>query len=414
MSQREHHNIFFVMNNLSNRVVAVSALGYFINAYNLVVFSIVRVSSLHSLGVPDTESFNVAQSLLSYQMWGLLVGGVIFGILGDKRGRLTSLFASILLCTAANLFNVFVTNIQQYRLLRLLAGFGLAGELGSGITMTVETSEVRKRTISTTVVTTVGLLAGVPASLLGMWLPWRICFGIGGLMGLPLLWLRRGLRESQLYREAKDTSSTMGSMLLIAGDRKRLMKYLLCIGIGAPTYYVYGLLITGAPEFGKEMRLHTLPIAGTAFVASYCGMALGNVCCSALSYNSMSRRRALATFNCVLLLAVAGFLYLPMRTSAEFYFRCGCLGFGCGYWALVMVNATEQFGTNIRATVATTVPNFIRWAYVPLAILFRYSRGSLNLIQSAALVGFIAGTLALISVALSRETFGRRLDFCEA
>lgn len=394
-------------------LIVASAMGYFVDAYDLIIFSAVRSQSLADLGVNPADSLSVGLSLLNHQMVGLLLGGIVFGAIGDKKGRLMVLFGSIFLYSVANILNGFVHSIVQYKILRFVAGFGLAGELGAGISIVSEVMTIKRRGLGTMVVGTFGFLGAAAAGLVGTSIPWRTSFILGGIMGLALLWLRIGLVESGIYEKIKETPITKGNFLYLFTSSDRLFRYLKCIGAGLPTYFVVGLLVTGAPEFGKALGLPSPPVAGTALLICYLAMCAGNIFCSTLSQRLRSRRYAIMIFNAIVFAGVLIFAYYPASGSAGFYVRCGLLGFGCGFWALVATNAAEQFGTNMRATVAITVPNFIRGALVPIAFLFNQIKPTVGLLHSAAIIGVLTAIVGIVSAALSKETFARDLDVVE-
>ncbi|HWA09497.1 MAG TPA: MFS transporter [Opitutaceae bacterium] len=394
-------------------LIIVSSLGYFVDAYDLIIFSAVRTHSLADLGVSAADSLNVGLSLLNFQMFGLLLGGIVFGMLGDKRGRLTVLFGSISLYSIANILNGLVQTIAQYKAMRFLAGFGLAGELGAAIAIVSEVMKTDRRTLGTMAVGTFGFLGAAVAGLVGTSIPWRLSFIIGGVMGLVLLGMRLGLAESGLYARIRNEPVVKGNWFYLFSNRGRFFRYLRCIGAGLPTYFVVGVLATGAPELGRALGLATPPVAGIALLVCYLAMSAGNIACSMFSQVLRSRRVAIMTFNVIVLVGVLAFGFLPTPTAAVFYAKCGLLGFGCGFWALVATNAAEQFGTNMRATVAITVPNFIRGALVPIAFLFTSLREVAGLLPSAVIVGAATACIGFLSMLFSEETFRRNLDVVE-
>jgi MFS transporter, putative metabolite:H+ symporter len=394
-------------------LLVVAALGYFVDAFDLLIFSVVRKASLMDLGVSAADSLPVGLSLLNWQMAGLLIGGVLFGIVGDKRGRLTVLFGSILLYSVANLLNGFVHSIETYKLLRFLAGLGLAGELGAGISIVSEVMPAKSRGIGTMLVATCGLLGAATAAVVGTRLPWKTAFIFGGIMGLALLILRIGVAESGLYQKAAERTLFRGNFLSLFTNATRIKRYFLAIAVGLPTYFIVGLLVTGAPEFGKTLGLIAAPVAGTAVLVCYLAMSAGDVVCSLLSQFLRSRRIPLALFNAICLIGISLFLYFPPTDLFGFYVRCAIMGFGCGFWALVATNAAEQFGTNLRATVATSVPNFIRGALIPITFVYDHLKPTLGIIHAAAIVGIICCAIGIVSALASRETFGTNLDYLE-
>lgn len=395
-------------------LVAVAALGYFVDIYDILLFSVVRVASLQSLGIPDDQLLSVGLQLLNWQMFGLLLGGVLWGVLGDKRGRLSVLFGSIILYSVANLANGFVETIGQYQLLRFIAGVGLAGELGAGVSIVCESLSPKARGWGTMIVASVGFLGAVAASIVGMSFEWRTAYIIGGSMGLILLVLRFAVYESGLYDKIRQHADVRrGSLGQLFSSREKIVRFGKCVLIGLPTYFIVGILVTGAPEFGKALHVEPIPVAGTAVMISYMAMALGDVVCSTLSQWFRSRRIALALFLAISLASVLAFLYLPVVSLWSFYALCGATGFSVGFWALVTTNAAEQFGTNLRATVTTMVPNLIRGALIPIAFAFDCLKLPLGLVDSAALVGTSTVAIALIALYFTEETFGKTLDFVE-
>ncbi len=394
-------------------LIIVSALGYFVDAFDLLIFSVVRKTSLAELGVVPADSLAVGLSLLNWQMIGLLLGGVLFGVVGDRRGRLAVLFGSIFLYSVANLTNGFVQTVAVYKVLRFLAGFGLAGELGAGIAIVTEVMPAKRRGIGTMIVATCGLLGAAVASIVGTMMPWRTAFIVGGGLGLVLLALRVGVAESEMFQKIAVRKISKGNFFSLFTNADRLKRYLLCIGVGLPTYFIVGLLVTGAPEFGKALGLVEAPVAGTAVLLCYLSMSLGDVVCSLLSQKLRSRRWPLALFNGICLISICLFLYVPSSTLNGFYFRCALMGFGCGFWALIATNAAEQFGTNLRATVAVSVPNFVRGALVPISFFYIQLKPSLGLIHAAAVVGVGCAVLGILSAFASRETFAMELDYLE-
>lgn len=395
-------------------LILVSALGYFVDAFDLIVFSVVRKASLADLGVPDALSLSTGLSLLNWQMAGLLTGGVVLGMMGDRRGRLSVLFTSILLYSIANLANGFVHDLTTYKVLRFIAGVGLAGELGAGVALVTETMSARTRGIGTMIVATCGLLGAAAAAVVGTQMEWRQAFIVGGVMGLVLLVLRIGVAESPLYHKAAATAAPRGSFISLFTSGSRLRRYLRCIGAGLPTYFVVGLLVTGAPEFGKALGLATVPAAGTAVLICYLSMSTGDVVCSILSQRLRSRRIPIILFNAICLVGILLYVFVPATTLAGFYTRCAVMGFGCGFWALVATNAAEQFGTNLRATVAVTVPNFIRGALIPITFCYEALKPQIGLVGAAALIGSACAIIGMLSAWFSRETFGTDLDYVEA
>ena len=393
--------------------VLVAALGYFVDIYDLILFSIVRVRSLTAIGVPPDQLLPRGVLLLNMQMTGMLIGGIAWGVLGDRRGRLSVLFGSIVMYSLANLLNAYVVTVPQYAALRLVAGIGLAGELGAGITLVSEIMPRESRGYATTLVAAVGICGAVVAVLVGDWFDWRTAYIVGGLMGILLLLLRIGVHESGMFQQVKTLSHARGRFLQLFATRERASRYLACILIGVPIWYVVGILVTFSPEFGKAMGMAPPPNAGRAVMFCYMGLALGDLASGWMSQWIRSRKNVLRLFIGMTALGVVIYFAPWPRTLWAFYALCFYLGFATGYWAVFVTVASEHFGTNLRATATTTVPNFVRGAVVPLTSTFQALTPIVGLTTSGILVG--AGTLviAILAVSLLRETYGRDLDFVE-
>lgn len=393
--------------------VIVAALGYFVDIYDLLLFSIVRIPSLRGLGVPDAQLFDKGEFLLQVQMGGLLVGGIIWGIMGDKRGRLSVLFGSILLYSLANIANGFVTSVDQYAFFRFIAGIGLAGELGAGITLVAEVLPTRLRGYGTTLVATVGLLGAVLANVIAKNFDWQIAYFIGGGLGLLLLIARVSVFESGMFLTLKEQTVERGNFLSLFTNFGRFKRFMNCILIGLPIWFTIGILITFSPEFSVAIGVLEPIVAGDAVMFSYLGLAAGDMSSGLLSQWFRSRKKIVFFFILITLGFILLYLYPPIVSKSFFYFTCFCLGFGIGYWALFVTIAAEQFGTNLRSTVATTVPNFIRGTVVPLTLAFKFLRDDTGIIIGALLVGVFTIFIALLSLRSLSETFGRDLDFVE-
>jgi len=392
--------------------VIVAALGYFVDIYDLLLFSIVRIPSLRSMGVTDAQMLDQGEFLIRVQMAGLLVGGIIWGIMGDKRGRLSVLFGSILLYSLANIANGFATTVDQYAVLRFIAGIGLAGELGAGITLVSESLPTRLRGYGTTLVATVGLMGAVLANYVAKIFDWQIAYFIGGGLGLILLVARVSVFESGIFLKIKEQSVQRGNFFQLFNQKERFVKFVGCILIGLPIWYVIGILITFSPEFAKAMSI-TGVVAGDAVMFSYIGLAAGDMVSGITSQIIRSRKKTVFVFILLTLAFVVGYLYWPFKSEVGFYTSCFLLGFGVGYWALFVTIAAEQFGTNLRSTVATTVPNFIRGTVIPLTIAFKYMRESIGILEGALVVGIVTIFIAFWALRLIDETFGRDLNFVE-
>ena len=400
------------MNERSVRIaILVAALGYFVDIYDLLLFSIVRIQSLTDLGVSALQVQAVGIHLLNVQMIGMLIGGIFWGILGDKKGRISVLLGSILLYSLANICNGFAQTVGQYEILRFIAGVGLAGELGAGIALVSEIMGKRERGYGTMVVAGVGVLGAVAAALVAGMVHWRTAYFIGGGMGLSLLFLRVGVLESGMFQK-QDATVSRGNLLLLFKSPARIVRYLACILVGLPTWFVVGVLIVQSPEFSKQMGIIGVTVGG-AIMATYSGIAVGDFISGWLSQFLQSRRKVIALF----LALTAIFILLFTRSSglslAGFYGLCFALGIAVGYWALFVINAAEQFGTNIRATVTTTAPNFVRGAVPLLNTAFLAASKSYGMMGAAQIVGLGTVVIAVISLLVLRETYGVDLDYVE-
>lgn len=409
--------------SLFSAIVIVASLGYFVDIYDLILFSIVRVKSLNALGIVDKEAVtNQGIHLINMQMGGMLLGGILWGVLGDKRGRLSVLFGSILLYSLANIANGFVQTIEQYAWLRLIAGIGLAGELGAGITLVAESLPKEKRGYGTMIVATVGVSGAMLAYWVGEKFGWRNAYFIGGGLGLLLLALRVGVYESGMFEQARRQEVARGNFLSLFTNGARLLKYLRCLLIGVPLWFVVGILITLAPEFGRAFGVQGEVTAGLAVFWCYFGLVFGDFASGALSQLWRSRNRTLQLFLGLCGTLVAVYLYgLRGATPTTFYAVCFVLGITVGFWALFVTVAAEQFGTNLRATVATTAPNFARGSVVLLTPLFQFLKAyqpagraaPLGIITGATILGLGSLLIAFWSVRTLPESYGKDLDYQE-
>lgn len=405
--------------------VIVASLGYFVDLYDLVLFGVVRTPSLKSLGFEGEALVREGEFLLNVQMLGLLLGGVLWGVLGDKKGRLSALFSTILLYSTANLLNAFVLDVHQYAALRFIAGVGLAGELGVGITLVSEIMSPKNRGYGTMLVATFGVMGAVAAGWVGghEWNlsieNWRVAYLVGGGMGLILLVLRLGVLESEVYQKMKERSVNRGDFLRLFTVRATSTKYFQCIAIGLPIWYVIGLLIFQAPEFAKAQNASFSVTAAKAVMFAYIGMTLGDLTSGVLGQALKSRKKSVATYLILSFIGVAAYLYLPPQSETNFYALCVLLGVGAGYPAALMTLTAEQFGSNIRATATTTAPNFIRASLVPMTLLFQslrtrvFTDANSAYIFGATIVGLIVFSLAFVSLYYNKETYAANLDFYE-
>jgi len=403
------------LSQILNLTVLVAALGYFVDMFDLLLFPIVRQPSLLDLGIPPGDAqVSATFLLLNSQMVGMLLGGIFWGVLGDKKGRLSTLFGSIALYSLANIGNAFVHTIPSYAAWRFLAGLGLAGELGAAVTLVSEILPKNLRAYGTAIVAGVGIFGTVAASLVGKYLPWRGAYLVGGGLGLLLLATRFSLRESGMFRDLGHQEGVKrGDFLSLFTSRERFFRYLRCILIGLPTWFIVAILITSAPELAPKIGVTGPVTAGTAVAFCYSGITIGSFVSGILSQVWGSRKKVVLLFILGSLAGVAVYLTARGLTPMAFYFLAGYLGLTAGYWAVFVTIAAEQFGTNLRATVATTVPNFVRGAVPAITGSFSALIVPLGFIGSAWTVGLACITLALVSLWGMAETAGRDLDFVE-
>lgn len=395
--------------------VIVGALGYFVDIYDLTLFSIVRVPSLKALGLEGDALLETGVMLINLQMFGMLVGGLLWGILGDKKGRVSVLFGSIALYSVANLLNAFVTNTTQYGVLRFVAGVGLAGELGAAITLVSESLPRQIRGWGTTAVAAIGILGAVFGGAISEVFDWRTCYSIGGVLGLVLLVLRMRLTESGMFSQVRAAEAvTRGSVMMLFRTRERVGKYIRTILIAVPLWFSVGILMTFAPELGQALGVTETVTGAKAILYGYAGIALGDVFAGALSQHLQSRRKAIAIFLAISAVFIAAYGAASGVSPTVFYTICFFLGLGNGFWALFCTVASEQFGTNLRATVSISVPNFVRGAVVPLTLGFRALTPSMGLIPAAMTVGAASLAIAFIALYQIDETFGKDLNFLES
>lgn len=394
--------------------VIVAALGYFVDIYDLLLFGIVRLPSLASLGLSEEEISLVGASILNWQMMGLLIGGILWGVLGDKKGRLSVLFGSILTYSIANIACGFVQDAFTYKILRFVAGVGLAGELGAGITLVSEILPKKLRAIGTSLVAGVGLLGAVAAYFTVEYFTWRTAYFVGGGMGVTLLLLRIGVFESGVFEHIKSQKNIQrGDFFSLFTNRGRFVKYLKCIGIGIPTWFVIGILATFSNEFGVALDLPEPIKPGLAIMWCYVGLSAGDFVSGFISHILKSRKKAVFYLMLLTMGASAIYLFGGIKETSTFYGVCLLLGFGIGYWAMFVTIGAEQFGTNLRATATTTIPNMVRGTVVLMTTIFAYFKTAFNVLESGALLGLICFIIGFYSILTIQETHNRDLDFIE-
>lgn len=396
-----------------NITVWVAALGYFVDMYDLTLFGVVRTASLHALGLTSPqETLQAGLFLYNIGMLGMMLGGVVWGILADKKGRLSVMFGSILIYSVGNILNAFVTDINTYAICRFFVGFGLAGELGAAITLVSESLPKESRGLGTTVVATLGLFGAVCASFIGQKLDWQFNYILGGVLGLLLLFTRFKVAESGLFINSGSKSNH--GKISVLFKNKKWIKYLRCIFLGTPVYFMTGILFTFSPEITSGLNIQGGPVvAGQALLFGTIGLTFGDLFSGILSQVLQSRKKSVALSLAVALIGVLVYLLAPGLTPETVYALCFILGIAGGYWAVLVTMAAEQFGTNIRGTVATTIPNFVRGSAVFITLSFRFLSEKIGIPYAALSVGLVCILGAFASLFFSEETFGKDLDFIE-
>lgn len=407
-------------NSVFNLAVIVAALGYFVDIYDLLLFTIVREPSLQAIGVDLANGKQVlaaSTKIINWQMVGLLLGGIVWGIMGDKKGRLSVLFGSILLYSVANFLTGYVTTIDQYAHARFAAGIGLAGELGAGITLVSELLPKNKRGIGTSLVAGIGLFGAVFAYFTYDYTQdWRLCYKIGGGLGIVLLFLRISVAESGLFRQVKLQKVSRGNLLMFFTNATRFRKYSLAILIGLPTWFVIGVLVNYSNRFAGKLYGENAVDSGKAIMYAYIGIAFGDILIGFVSQYFQSRKKALYLFYGLCI--ISGILFFsPWNNSdTRMYIVCTALGFSTGFWAIFVTMGAEQFGTNLRATAATTIPNMVRGSLPLINMLFKdvfQDSWGWALVKSGIVTGIIAMVITLISAYFTEETFHKDLNYVE-
>lgn len=402
------------LRQLLQPAIIVGALGYFVDIYDLVLFSIVRSTSLRSLGLTGDALVTQGLQLLNLQMAGMLAGGILWGILGDKHGRRILLFGSIALYSAATLANGFVHSLAAYQAWRVLAGIGLAGELGGSMTLVSELLSKELRGYGTMLVASVGVFGAVIASLVADALDWRWAYVIGGTLGFALLALRVGVLESGMFERVRARADVArGNFLSLFTNADRLSRYLCCVFIGAPLWYVVGIVVTLCPEFARAMGVQGTVTGSRGILFVYLGLTLGDFLAGTLSQLWRSRKAAVLLGLIVAAVFLCAYFTSGGRSAGSFYGIIFGLGIGIGYWAVFATIAAEQFGTNLRATVATTVPNFARGALIPITLLFTTLKTHFGLVNGGFITGGVCVGVAGLALCKLRETYGADLDYVE-
>ena len=403
--------------SLFSVALIVAALGYFVDIYDLLLFTIVRKTSMLDVGATSSTMLVDSTTVINWQMTGLLIGGILWGIMGDKRGRLSVLFGSIILYSVANYITGYIATVQQYAICRFVAGLGLAGELGAGITLVSELLPKEKRGVGTSLVAGIGLSGAVAAYFTFHFSgDWRLCYKIGGVLGIALLFLRIKVSESGMFHQAKSSSAALGDFTMFFRSGRRFRKYMYAILIGLPTWYVIGILINQSNEFATKLYGVNSIDSGRAIMFAYIGISLGDIAIGFVSQYFKSRKKALLLFYSLTIFFLILYFSPVNQNDTTMYSICGALGFAAGFWAIFVTMGAEQFGTNLRATAATTIPNMVRGALPLINMLFLnvfQKTWGWPLVQSGIITGVITMSIAFVAFYLTEETFHKDLNYLE-
>ena len=437
-----------------NRTVALSvlaaALGYFVDLFDIVIFGVVRVASLADLGLEGAQITEWGIRLINLQMLGMLIGGFAWGLIGDRYGRRFALLATIFVFSIANIANAFVDNTLQYAVLRLLAGFGLAGELGAGIALVTELLPEKRRGYGTTIVSFLGLVGALTAAFVGSQFDWRTAYLVGGVMGLVVMALRFvGMAESALFEKQRDSGTStarhavlmliaapliaalsallwgppwlawlLGALAAVAAlatsRRDFVMRFYAVAAVGVPIWYCSALFVNLGPEYGRVLALEGFDprtFVATVLAWQATGLALGSALTGVASEWLRSRQAVLWACLGALLVLVA--LLMQTRSVASYAYVMFAIGLFQGYWTAFITMSAEQFGTGVRATVASSIPNIVRAMTVPVTLSVSGLATGTSWVTATYAVGAIVFALALVALATLRETWGKDLDYVE-
>lgn len=393
--------------------VLIAALGYFVDMFDITLFGVVRSASVKALGVVSPEELiHVGVRLYNFQMGGMLVGGIFWGILGDKKGRHIVLYSSIFMYSLANILNAFVLTIEQYEILRFMAGVGLAGELGAAVTMVTESLDKDDRGYATTLVATLGMTGSLCAALVGKYFVWTNAYLVGGALGFVLLAARLKSFDSKMFKALKESKVARGNINILFKP-KRALRYLSSVVVGIPIYFITGILLSLAPEVTASLHTTTPITAADALIFGSIGLAVGDLVSGLISQWFKSRKKAIALFLVLAFITTVTYTQAVGASSEFIYFLCFVLGTCAGYWAVLVTTAAEQFGTNIRSTVATSVPNFVRGSGMVIASVFLVLKAHFAIMDSVLIIGTVVFILGFTALWILKETYGKDLDFIE-
>jgi MFS family permease len=393
--------------------IIVSALGFFVDLYDIMALAAIGENSLKDIGVSENAMKGNLNYLQSMQMFGMLIGGFLWGIVGDKYGRLKVLFGSIILYSAFTLLNAFVANTGQYVACRFLAGLGLAGELGAGITLVSEQMKKEKRGLGPAIIAGFGVLGAIVAVIVGKNYDWKTVYIVGGVLGFLLLVLRFGVMESGLFKIAKLAKASKGNFLIILRNKNYLKKFICILLVGIPGWFVNGVMMQFSNYISRSMGMDPIPDKGKVIIFFFVALSLGDVLGGLVSQWLKSRKKSIYIFLFAHLLMLLLF-FTVARTSVQLYYAIFAgLGLTVGFVIQLFTLAAENFGTNIRTLVTSSGLNLVRGWVIPLGALFAWMNGPLHIIEwkSAAIIAFSVALVSLLALTQLDETFHNDLEF---
>ncbi len=393
--------------------IIVSALGFFVDLYDIMALAAIGETSLKAIGVAAENIKNDINYLQSMQMLGMLIGGFLWGIIGDKYGRLKVLFGSIILYSFFTFLNAFVTGTGQYAACRFLAGLGLAGELGAGITLVSEQMKKEKRGLGPAIIAGFGVLGAIVAVFIGKYADWRTVYITGGVLGFLLLILRIGVVESGLFTIAKTSKISKGNFLIILRNWNYLKKFLCILLVGIPGWFVNGVMMQFSNYISSSMGMNPLPDKGKVIIYFFIALSLGDVLGGLVSQWLKSRKKSMYIFLSLHLLMLILFFTIGKNSAQLYYIIFAGLGLSVGFVIQLFTLAAEQFGTNIRTLVTSSGLNLVRGWVIPLGALFAWMNDSLHIIEwkVAAIIAFSVAAVSFWALSQLDETFNNELEF---
>jgi MFS transporter, putative metabolite:H+ symporter len=381
--------------------------GYFIDIFDLVLFSTLRISSFEELKITDPTYWTVV--FFNLQMTGILVGGIFWGKMADIKGRSWSFMGTILVFSIANIINGLTSSLTVYGICRFIAGFGLAGEMGSGIALICEKVPDEKRSLYLGFVSSLGCIGAVLSGWLGDIVYWRYLFIGSGFAGILLTLLRKNLLEPDLFRKTATLNIPRGQWKTLFQSPPDLIRFILLIFLGIPMWYIIGILWSFSTEMTSTIGLNIFT-SGQAILWGYVGVWMGDMLMPFVSQFLKSR---IFTIQICLIMMLLGVIYLfqfQPHSLLSFQLTHIFLGFTIGYWAVYATLCGESFGTNIRALTSTSLPSLIRFSSIPMMIIYQYGRDE-NELNIALGMGLTVLCISMITTYFIKDTFQKDIDF---